>query len=92
LIFGITGVWIFFTAGFALWCYSVLPLWADSIRLYACGKFLKFFMHRLKSIWLPIINSQAIVCCDVLLLRLVPLSDLSGKQKLFSHFMLLFHY
>jgi hypothetical protein len=26
------------------------------------------------------------------LLRMVPLSDFSGKQKLFSHFMLLFHY
>lgn len=45
LIFQITGVWIFFTAGFALRCYSVLPLWADSIRLHACGKFLKFYFY-----------------------------------------------
>ena len=39
LIFEITGVWIFFVEGFTLWCYSILHLWADSNRLYACGKF-----------------------------------------------------
>lgn len=39
LIFEITGIWIFFVEGFTLWCYSILHLWADSNRLYACGKF-----------------------------------------------------